>query len=95
MEKKAILIGIAGGTGSGKTSVARAITKDFDRDDIALIEQDSYYHANSDLPFEERVKTNYDHPKSMDFALMKQHIGSLLAANAIEVPVYDYTEHTR
>lgn len=95
MTDKAILIGIAGGTGSGKTSVACAITKDFDRENVALIEQDSYYHDQCNLPFEERVKINYDHPTSMDFDLMKKHLAQLLNFQEVPVPIYDYSKHTR
>ena len=95
MNKKAILIGIAGGTGSGKTSVAKAITQNFDRNDVALIEQDSYYHNQSELPMEIRVKTNYDHPHAMDFALMKEQMADLLNFKQVNVPAYDYNEHTR
>lgn len=90
-----ILIGIAGGTASGKTSVARAITQDFDRNDVALIEQDSYYHDHKDLPLSERAKINYDHPEAMDFDLMHTHIANLLSGNEIHVPEYDYDNHAR
>lgn len=95
MSHKAILIGIAGGTGSGKTSVARAITKDFNREDVALIEQDSYYHDQADLPFDKRARINYDHPHAMDFALMKEQLTRLLNFETVEVPIYDYSRHTR
>ncbi|MCP5463792.1 MAG: uridine kinase [Deltaproteobacteria bacterium] len=95
MKEKVILIGIAGGTGSGKTSVARAITGDCSRDDVALIEQDSYYHDMKNLELSERAKINYDHPKAMDFDLMKQQIKSLLNRKPVAVPTYDYTNHTR
>lgn len=95
MTQRPILIGIAGGTASGKTSVAKAITQDFDRNDIALIEQDSYYRDHSDIPVSERAKINYDHPESFDFALMKQHILDVLDGREIQVPVYDYDNHAR
>ncbi|MBF0106731.1 MAG: uridine kinase [Deltaproteobacteria bacterium] len=95
MKQKAILIGIAGGTGSGKTSLAQVITQDFNKEDVAVIEMDSYYHDQSHIPFEQRTKTNYDHPKAMDFALLKSHLKDLLELKPIAVPVYDYVQHTR
>ena len=95
MTRKSILIGIAGGTGSGKTSVAKAITRDFSPQEIALVEQDSYYLDQSHLPFEEREKINYDHPHSMDFDLMKTQIKALLDNEPVSVPLYDYDKHTR
>ena len=74
MDKYAILIGIAGGTGSGKTSIAKAIAADFGKSEVALIEQDFYYKDLSDLTIEERAIVNFDHPNSVDYALMKDHI---------------------
>lgn len=72
--KKSVLIGIAGGTGSGKSTVAKEIFKFIDKDDVTVIEQDSYYKDQSHLSFEERVKTNYDHPLAFDNALLIQHL---------------------
>lgn len=95
MSENKILIGLAGGTGSGKTSVAKAITADFDASDVALIEQDSYYKCLAHLPFEERVTKNFDHPDSMDFEEMSAHIRSLMAGEPVEVPIYDHASHTR
>ena len=95
MVQKAILIGLAGGTGSGKTSVARAITADFPTADVALIEQDSYYFDLEHLPMEKRATMNFDHPDSMDFELMTQHIDALMYGGSIDVPVYEYDKHAR
>lgn len=95
MQPKPVIIGIAGGSGSGKTSVTRAIVERFGEDSIALIEQDAYYKDQSDKPFEERLKTNYDHPLAFDTDYLIEHIVHLLHYKAIEKPVYDYTIHTR
>ena len=95
MEKYAILIGIAGGTGSGKTSLAKAIASDFGKSEVALIEQDSYYKDLSNLTMEERSLVNYDHPDAIDFTLMSDHLKELLAGNMVDVPIYDFTTHTR
>ena len=95
MDKYAILIGIAGGTGSGKTSIAKAIASDFGKSEVALIEQDSYYKDLSNLTMEERSLVNFDHPDAIDFTLMSDHLKELLAGNMVEVPIYDFTTHTR
>jgi len=90
-----IFIGIAGGTGSGKTTVTRAIVSRVPEATVALIEQDSYYKDQSDLPFEERLKINYDHPSAFDTALLVQHLDMLAAGQPIQKPVYNYKLHTR
>ncbi|WP_088066978.1 uridine kinase [Gottfriedia luciferensis] len=95
MGNKPIVIGIAGGTGSGKTSVTKAIYDQFKGHSILLIQQDSYYRDQAHLPMEERLKTNYDHPLAFDNDLFIEHINDLLQYKAIEKPVYDYTIHTR
>lgn len=95
MGRKPIVIGIAGGTGSGKTSVTKSIYDQFKGHSILMIQQDSYYRDQTHLPMEERLKTNYDHPLAFDNDLFIQHINDLLEYNAIEKPVYDYTIHTR
>lgn len=92
---KVILVGIAGGTGSGKTSVARAMIEEFPKEDVAYIEQDSYYRDLKDVPLEERQKVNYDHPDAMDFDLMRKQVVKLLKREPVDVPVYDYESHTR
>ncbi|MDP6133631.1 MAG: uridine kinase [Candidatus Marinimicrobia bacterium] len=95
MNKYAILIGIAGGTGSGKTSIAKAIASDFGKSEVALIEQDSYYKNLSNLTIEERSLVNFDHPDAIDFTLMRDHLQKLMEGNVVDIPIYDYTTHTR
>lgn len=90
-----ILIGITGGTGSGKSTVAKEIFKSFREDCIAMIEQDSYYKNQSHLSFEERIKTNYDHPNAFDTPLLVEHLTKLLNSEIIYKPLYDFKEHTR
>lgn len=92
---KPVVIGVAGGTGSGKTSVTRSIAKQFPDKTILVIEQDYYYKNQSHLSFEERLKTNYDHPFAFDNDLLIEHIHLLLQNQSINKPVYDYTRHTR
>lgn len=93
--KKPIVIGIAGGTGSGKTSIAAKIMKTFVDKSVLLIQQDSYYRDQSHLSFEERLATNYDHPNAFDNQLLMEQIACLQRYEAIEIPVYDYALHTR
>lgn len=95
MGRKPIVIGIAGGSGSGKTSVTKAIYQHFKGHSILLIEQDSYYKDQTHLPMEERLKTNYDHPLAFDNNLLIDHMKELLEYKKIEKPVYDYKVHTR
>jgi uridine kinase len=90
-----ILIGIAGGTGSGKSTIAREIYKHFDSTCIAMIEQDSYYKDQSTLSFEERVKTNYDHPDAFDTSLLVQQLNLLLEGQTVEKPIYNFEIHNR
>ncbi|WP_032121839.1 uridine kinase [Clostridium amazonitimonense] len=92
---KPILIGIAGGTGSGKSTIAKEIYSRFNEECIAMVEQDSYYKDQSEIPFEERVKINYDHPKAFDTELLIQHLKALLNGEAVEKPMYDFEEHNR
>ncbi|MDQ1001409.1 uridine kinase [Neobacillus niacini] len=93
--RKPVVIGVAGGSGSGKTSVTKAIYESFKGHSITMIQQDFYYKDQSDLPFEERLKTNYDHPLAFDNHLLIEHIEKLLRYEPIEKPVYDYSLHTR
>lgn len=93
--KKSILIGIAGGTGSGKTKLAKNIVKDFSPEQVIVIEMDSYYHNLNQVPLDMRNCHNFDHPDAYDINLLKQHLKTLLAGGKIEIPVYDYTTHTR
>jgi len=93
--KKPILIGITGGTGSGKTTVAEAIHLVFEGNSITMIMQDSYYKDQSHITFEERLKTNYDHPHSIDMDHLIRDLKSLMSGKSIDMPVYDFAEHTR
>jgi uridine kinase len=95
MAQKPIVIGVAGGSGSGKTTVAKEIYRQFANQSILIIEQDAYYKDQSEKSMEERLKTNYDHPLAFDNDLLIQHIMSLQAYESVEKPVYDYTAHTR
>lgn len=95
MATKPVIIGVAGGTGSGKTTVAKEIFHQFNEQSIVLIEQDAYYKNQSHLAFEERLKTNYDHPLAFDNDLLLRHLQMLSEGKGIEKPVYDYKEHTR
>ncbi|WLR49949.1 uridine kinase [Bacillus tianshenii] len=95
MGKQPVVLGIAGGSGSGKTSVTRAIHKHFTDQSILVLEQDYYYKDQHDVPMEERLQTNYDHPLAFDNDLLIEHIHKLLNYEPIEKPVYDYERHTR
>ncbi len=90
-----IIIGIAGGTGSGKTTVVRKIANVVPEKNVAILMQDSYYNDNAHLSFEERQKINYDHPNSIDFDLLLKQINDLKTNQPIEQPIYSYTTHTR
>lgn len=95
MLKKPIIIGVTGGSGGGKTSVSRAILNSFPNARIAMIQHDLYYKDQSHISFEERVKTNYDHPLAFDTDFMIQQLKELLAGRPVDIPIYDYKEHTR
>jgi uridine kinase len=95
MNRKPVVIGVAGGSGSGKTSVTKAIYESFKGHSILMLEQDYYYKDQTHLPFEERLKTNYDHPLAFDNDLLIEHIEKLQRYEAVEKPVYDYAMHTR
>jgi uridine kinase len=90
-----IIIGIAGGTGSGKTTVVRKIIESLPEGSVAVIPQDSYYNDQSHLPLEVRKKTNFDHPDAFDWALFEQQIADLREGRAIEQPTYSYIVCTR
>ncbi|WP_379965985.1 uridine kinase [Ectobacillus sp. sgz5001026] len=94
-KQKPIVIGIAGGSGSGKTSVTKAIFDHFHGHSILMLEQDFYYKNQDDIPFEERLQTNYDHPLAFDNDLLIQQINQLLKYEPIEKPLYNYKLHTR
>ena len=93
--KTPVIIGIAGGTGSGKTTVAQAIYDRVGRDRIEWISHDSYYRNFDGLPPEERAKINFDHPDSLETELLTRHLDVLMKGSSVEVPVYDFATHSR
>ncbi|GEL77504.1 uridine kinase [Tenuibacillus multivorans] len=95
VKQKPIIIGVAGGTGSGKTTVTRSICDHFKNTSVLMIEQDFYYKDQSHMPFEERLQTNYDHPLAFDNDLLVEHLETLKNGKPIEKPVYNYEMHTR
>ncbi|MHC5251964.1 uridine kinase [Listeria kieliensis] len=95
MKRKPVVVGVTGGSGSGKTSVCKKIYEHFGECSILMLEQDFYYKDQSDLSFEERLETNYDHPLAFDTDLLIEHVEQLLNYQAISKPVYDYTVHNR
>lgn len=90
-----IVIGVAGGSGSGKTTVVREIIKGLGPDRVTVIHHDSYYRNRTDVPAAERPALNYDHPDALETSLLVRHIETLRAGRAVEVPVYDFTAHER
>lgn len=90
-----LIIGIAGGTGSGKTTVVNQIAEELPKRDLGIISQDSYYNDTSDLSYEQREKINFDHPSSIDFQLLAKHIKALKRGDAIQQPVYSFANHNR
>ncbi len=93
--EKPTFIGISGGTGSGKTTIARSLSERLGEDRTLLIPQDSYYKDRSDMPLSERGKINYDHPRAFDMDLMISQLTELLKGSAVELPIYDYKLHVR
>lgn len=94
--KKTIIIGIAGGSASGKTSISRQLKEAYeDTKSVVIIRQDDYYKDQSEKAMEERIKTNYDHPLAFDNDLLVEHLQSLLLGMTIQKPIYDFVEHTR
>lgn len=93
--KNCILVGVAGGSGSGKTTVANNLVKAFKAEDAALVEQDAYYRELINMTMEEKAKVNFDHPDSIEFELLRKHLESLKNGESIERPIYDFTTHSR
>ena len=91
---ESIIIGIAGGTGSGKSTFTNRLKNEF-QDEVAVIYHDNYYRDQSHITFEERKKTNYDHPDSIETELLIEHLKELKKGNAVQCPVYDYSQHNR
>ncbi len=90
-----ILIGIAGGSGSGKTLVARTIIRELGSDRVVVIDQDSYYKNLDDIPLRDRDARNFDHPDAFDSELLKRNVRDLLDGKPVEQPIYDYAQHRR
>lgn len=93
--QRPVLIGIAGGTGSGKTTVATMVKSRFEGESVIIIHHDSYYCDRGDIDLEEREKINYDHPSAFENTLLAAHLKMLMGRQPIEMPVYDYSSHTR
>lgn len=90
-----LIIGIAGGTGSGKTTVVNQIVNQLPTDEVCVISQDSYYKATDSLSYDERAKINFDHPRAIDFKLLTQHLKELKKDKKIKQPVYSFVTHNR
>jgi uridine kinase len=90
-----LIIGIAGGTGSGKTTVVHQIMNELPHTEVGIISQDSYYKANNSMSYEERSLINFDHPRAIDFDLLVQHLKELKTGNNVEQPVYSFVIHNR
>ncbi len=90
-----IIIGIAGGTGSGKTTLADKLVNSFGREEVSILRHDAYYRRHDEMTYEERCRLNYDHPDAFDNELLVEHILALKEGRAIDMPVYDYTVHNR
>ena len=95
MSHNLIIIGISGGSGSWKSSISRNILNHYGNEKCAIIEVDSYYKDLKQLPMEEREKTNFDHPDSIDFELMVKDFNNFILGKSISIPIYDYKTHTR
>ncbi|MGX5377044.1 uridine kinase [Ligilactobacillus sp. LYQ135] len=93
--QRPVIIGVTGGSGSGKTTVSNAILEQLHGHSLAMIQEDSYYKKQDDVPFDEREKVNYDHPNAFDTDLLVDQLNQLLQRKSIDIPVYDYTIHTR
>ena len=92
--KDVMVIGIAGGTGSGKTTITRRLMERF-KDDVSVIYHDNYYKAHHHMTYEERAKLNYDHPDAFETELLVEAVKELKRGNSVQCPVYDYTIHDR
>lgn len=95
MTAQPFFIGVAGGSGSGKTTVTRRVIETVGPQGVAVLNQDNYYRDQSDIPFEQRLRTNYDHPAAFDWTLLSEHIDALMRGQSVDTPLYDFTIHTR
>jgi uridine kinase len=90
-----LVIGIAGGTGSGKTTIARRIAASVPVESVSIIEHDAYYRDRSDIPYAQRSELNFDHPDSLESELLVEHLETLRSGRSVDVPIYDFTKHLR
>lgn len=90
-----VIIGLAGGSGSGKSTILRRLLEELGPERVSVLEHDAYYRDLRDIPFEDRLRVNYDHPDSLETSLLVEHVESLLQGQAVDKPIYDFTEHTR
>jgi uridine kinase len=95
MSAQAVVIGVAGGSGSGKTTVVRKIVESMGDDHVVVLEHDRYYHDHPELRLEERAALNYDHPDSLESGLMVRHVNELRSGRTVELPAYDFARHAR
>jgi len=95
MNNKSILIGIAGGTGSGKTSISKELLVEYGKGEVVVVQQDSYYKDLSHLNMEERQLQNFDHPDAIDIELFNEQIANLLEGKTVNIPIYDFATHSR
>jgi len=95
MSSQCVIIGVAGASGSGKSLLASTIVNELGSSQVAVISEDAYYKDLGDMPLNQREERNYDHPESMDHAMMAEHLVALKAGQSVEVPTYDYTLHAR
>jgi uridine kinase len=95
MSTQPVVIGVAGGSGSGKTTVVRKIVESMGDDHVVVLEHDRYYHDHPELRLEERAALNYDHPDSLESDLMVRHVNELRCGRTVELPAYDFTRHAR
>lgn len=95
LRRRPFLIGVAGGSNSGKTTIAHRLAELMPADQLSLIQLDSYYVRRSGQTFEERAAANYDHPDAFDWALLEDHVADLCAGHSVRVPIYDYASHDR
>jgi uridine kinase len=95
LPERPVVVGIAGGTASGKTTISTAILDRVGRDRVAFVPHDAYYRDLSDLPLTERQRTNFDHPDSLESELLVAHLDALCRGQAVEIPVYDFAHHVR
>ena len=95
MERNCIIIGVAGGSGSGKTTIARKLLETFEAEDAVLVEQDAYYKELHNESIDERAKMNFDHPNAIEFELLRENLLDLVHGKTVERPIYDFSTHMR